>query len=65
MDMANIVPYIDPDTQAVMQKRDSALKDVGREVAQLAEDDSDNWRDQTAWSKYLSLLSVLNMTLPR
>ena len=55
--MANIVPYIDPDTQAVMQKGDSALKDVGREVAQLAEG-----RDhQTAWSKYLSLLSVLNM----
>ena len=57
--MADIVPYIDPDTQAVMQKGDSALKDVGREVAQLAE--GDNWRDQTAWSKYLSLLSVLNM----
>ena len=41
--MANIVPYIDPDTQAVMQKGDSALKDVGHEVAQLAEEDSDNW----------------------
>ena len=59
--MADIVPYIDPDTQAVMQKGDFALKDVGHEVAQLAEEDSDNWRDQTAWSKYLSLLSVLNM----
>ena len=37
MDLANVVPRIDPDTQAVMQKRE-ALKDVGREIAQPAED---------------------------
>ena len=39
MDMANVVPRINPDTQAVMQKGE-ALKDVGREILQLAEGDS-------------------------
>ena len=55
--MANVVPRINPDIQAVMQKGE-ALKDIGREVAQLARTLA---RDQTAWSKYLSLLSALNM----